>query len=199
MTLHLKRLVVIATLSTTLAACSTNPVNNNGSVGNTYPNSTANSNTNDTSTNGGGTNAGETTYESNSNTTINNYEGNTSTNDENTTYTEEASNTPNYTDWSSNTNNTSDGNYTNATNQKGFVVQLIASISQQKASNIKNTFASEGYPAIQNTIERNGQTLYRVQIGPYATKEEAKTLLNKMRRRYKRNIYVNAAFINQNQ
>jgi cell division protein FtsN len=198
MTLNLKHLFVIATLSTTLAACSTNPVTNSGSTGATSPSSSTNSgstytdgNSNTSDTQG----SSNTEIADNTNSTVNSYEGNTTSNN-GITYTEGTSNTTNYTDWSSSTNN--EAQYANTAHQRGFVVQLIASISPQKANNIKTTFASEGYPAIQNTIERNGQTLHRVQIGPYTTKEEANTQLNKMRRRYKHNVYVNGAFINEN-
>lgn len=199
MTLNLKHLFVIATLSTTLAACSSNPVTNSGSTGATYPSSNTNAgstgNSNTSASSQGSSSTGAITYDDNTNSAINSYEGNTTSNN-GTTYSEDTSNTTNYTDWSSSTNN--EGQYANTAHQRGFVVQLIASISPQKANTIKTTFASEGYPAIQNTIERNGQTLHRVQIGPYTTKKEANTQLNKMRRRYKRNVYVNAAFINEN-
>jgi hypothetical protein len=187
MTLHLTRLLFIATLSITLAACSTNPINN-------YP-----------ATGGGGytsktpsvTNKDPYTY--NNNTNIDNYNY-----QDNTGYTGAgaggggggvaAGGTG-----GGNTTTTDYENYTDNSRQTGFVVQLIASISEEKATRIKETFATEGYPAIQNSIDRNGQILYRVQIGPYTAKSEARAILNKMRRRYQRNPYVDVAFINENQ
>ena len=87
---------------------------------------------------------------------------------------------------------------TNQPSQKGFVIQLIASIDSQKAGSIKDTFSAEGYRVIQNTINSNGRLLHRVQIGPYSTQREARAVFDKMKRRYKRNTYVNAAFINRN-
>ncbi len=95
---------------------------------------------------------------------------------------------------------TGGGTTTSTTNPDhlGFVVQLTATISQDKANELYNTFSAEGYHVIQNTIERAGRTLYRVQIGPYASKNDAKNGLLKLKRRYKRNPYVRSAFVNEN-
>jgi septal ring-binding cell division protein DamX len=175
MTLHFTHLLFITTLSVTLAACSTNPINNPITRGEGYTGSNVPIQTPVT------THKDPYSY---NNTNINkyNYQDNT-----------------NYTGGGDGgaTTTTDYENYTNSTHQTGFVVQLIASISQEKATGIKETFAAEGYPAIQNSIERNGQILYRVQIGPYATKSEARAMLNKMRQRYQHNPYVDVAFINK--
>jgi len=177
MTLSLTRLLFIATLSVILAACSTNPIDRpttgGGYVGSnnvpTYPPVATN----------------KDPYTYNNTNDKYNYQDNTSS------YTGTGSG-------GAATTTTDYENYTNNTTQTGFVVQLIASSSKEKATGIKETFAAEGYPAIQNSIDRNGQILYRVQIGPYATESEANAMLNKMRRRYQRNPYVDVAFINQN-
>jgi len=178
MTLHLTHLLFIATLSVTLAACSTNPINN-PTIGGEY---TGNNRPIQTPT---ATNKDPYTYNNTNTNNANidryNYQDNTS-----------------YTDAGGGTTTTDYENYTNNSSQTGFVVQLIASISEEKATGIKETFAAEGYPAIQNSIDRNGQTLYRVQIGPYGTKSEANAMLNKMRRRYQHNPYIDVAFINEN-
>jgi septal ring-binding cell division protein DamX len=171
----LKQLLFIAILSATMAACSTNPVNNgSGGANNTAGNTTGNTNTGGSSTDNTNTNDGGYTS-GNTNNGNTNTSGNTDTG-----------------------NNTDDGYYASTPNQRGFVVQLTASISQQKANTVKNTFVAEGYPIIQNNIKTNGRILYRVQVGPYATQGEARAVLNKMRKRYKRNPYVNRAIINEN-
>ena len=95
---------------------------------------------------------------------------------------------------------TGGGTTTNTTNPDhlGFVVQLTASINQSKADQLADTFAAEGYHVIQNHIERNGRTLYRVQIGPYVSKQAARAGLAKIKNRYQRNAYVRSAFVNEN-
>lgn len=96
-------------------------------------------------------------------------------------------------------NTTSYNNYEGVYNpQKGFAVQLIATISPEKADRISQTFTSEGYHVIQNSIVSNGQRLYRVQIGPFVMKHEAVNVLEQMRRRYHQNELVDVAFINEN-
>jgi cell division septation protein DedD len=90
-----------------------------------------------------------------------------------------------------------DGNPDPGSVQKEFVVQLIASSSQAKANQIKTTFAREGYATSVNPLVVNGKTLYRVQIGPYATEAEAQAVLTKMKQRYQRNGYVKNAVIKE--
>ncbi len=198
---NFKRLFFITILSSTMAACTPNPVvdNNNTTVGsyNSNNNNPANNNPNtaintstqtDTTTsidgyiyNGGYTNS--TNDSINNNTDIST--GVVINNESN-----EVNNNM--------TTNTNNENYTSNQGQKGFVVQLTASISQAKTDKIRDTFVAEGYPVIQNSINRDGQILYRVQIGPYATKEKARAIFAQLKNRYKRNPFVNSAFINEN-
>ncbi|MCK5813581.1 MAG: SPOR domain-containing protein [Cocleimonas sp.] len=176
MRLNLNRILFITILSATMTACSTNPVvDNNKSVAtgtiSHNSNTPAQSTVNTNSTD-------EYTY-TGSNTTYDN----SNTEETNSTETIDV---------------VDKGNYVGNAAQKGFVVQLTASISEAKTNKIKNTFAGEGYSVIQNRIDRNGQILYRVQIGPYISKEEAKSILTKMKTRYKNNIYIKTAFVNEN-
>ena len=76
-----------------------------------------------------------------------------------------------------------------------FVVQLIASSSSQKAQGIQREFTSEGYQAYISPIVVAGQTLHRVQIGPYGSEANAYSVLQSMRKRYQSNIYVNTAVV----
>ena len=173
MTSNITHVLFITVLSATMTACSTNPtIDNKGAMTGTisdYSNKTNTANTNSTD---------EYTY-----TGSNTNPDNSHTNEANTADTTEV---------------VDNGNSTDNLAQKGFVVQLTASISEAKTDKIRDTFTAEGYPIIQNSIHRNGQILYRVQIGPYASKEEAREVLNKMKIRYKRNAYVKSAFINEN-
>ncbi len=185
---NLNRLFFITILSTTMVACSTNPVTDDRNT------ATGGYNTNTTSTN--------TTSTNTSNTNTSNTDG--------YTYSGGNSNINSEVDYSNNTNipevsYSNDTSYTTDTvntpknsAQKGFVVQLTASISEAKTDRIKNAFVADGYPVIQNSIQRNGQTLYRVQIGPYSTKAEAKRVFYALKNRYRHNPYVKSSFINEN-
>jgi len=79
---------------------------------------------------------------------------------------------------------------------QGFVVQLLASSNASKAASVKNIFVREGYKnTTVNAILKNGQTLHRVQIGPFGTQADAQRVLNQMKRRYRKNRYVNSAVV----
>lgn len=82
--------------------------------------------------------------------------------------------------------------------QRGFVVQLIASAYPERAEEIKNQYVREGYSTFVNTIVRHGQTLYRVQIGPYVAEQDAEEVLINMQQRYPHNELVTDAIINEN-
>ncbi len=83
----------------------------------------------------------------------------------------------------------------NVSTGEGYVVQLIASSSAPKAESIKDEFVAEGYKAYVSELNTNGQTLYRVQIGPYGTEADAQRVLSQMKRRYQRNEHVNSAVV----
>ncbi|MCK5918955.1 MAG: SPOR domain-containing protein [Cocleimonas sp.] len=204
----LKQLLILATLSATMTACTPNPVNNNGGAG-SYTG--GNTNTGEHTNTGGSINTDSGTSTDNTNNSA--YSGgNTSTNNNtgntNRDYASTDNNTSNtkgeYTSTDNNNTSNTKGNYASTANNtgssahQGFVVQLIASSSQQKANTVKNTFLTEGYSVIQNNIKTNGRVLYRVQIGPYTTQGEARAVLAKMKTRYRRNAHVNTAIINEN-
>ncbi len=79
---------------------------------------------------------------------------------------------------------------------QSYVVQLLATKSASKAASVKNTFVREGYRnTTVNTINRGGQVLHRVQIGPFGTQADGQRVLNQMKRRYHKNPYVNSAVV----
>lgn len=81
---------------------------------------------------------------------------------------------------------------------KGFGVQLFASSDEGRANDIKNTFAKEGYNMIVVPLVVDSKTLYKTQVGPFATEMEANAMLAKMKTRYTKNAYVNSAVIKEN-
>lgn len=76
-----------------------------------------------------------------------------------------------------------------------YVVQLIASANEQKAQSIQREFTGEGYQVYVSPKVVAGQTLHRVQVGPYSTKADAYSMLESMRRRYLSNAYVSGAVV----
>ncbi|HPE61191.1 MAG: SPOR domain-containing protein, partial [Thiothrix sp.] len=90
------------------------------------------------------------------------------------------------------------GSNVTTTGTSGHVVQLLASNSQAKAEAARILMMQAGYNAFVNTVNSNGTTLYRVQVGPYASKDEAGNVLNQMRTTLAANPYVAQAFVNQN-
>lgn len=90
------------------------------------------------------------------------------------------------------------GGTTTPSPNKGFAVQLFASSDEGRANEIKDTFAKEGYDMIVVPLAVEGKTLYKTQVGPFATEAEANAMLAKMKTRYKKNEYVNSAVIKEN-
>lgn len=96
------------------------------------------------------------------------------------------------------TGDTGGGSTTTPSPYKGFAVQLFASSDEGRANEIKDTFAKEGYNMIVVPLVVDGKTLYKTQVGPFATEAEANAMLAKMKVRYAKNAYVNSAVIKQN-
>ena len=76
-----------------------------------------------------------------------------------------------------------------------YVVQLIASKNASKANTIKQTFNAKGYQTYVSPLNVNGQTLHRVQVGPYASESDAYTVLQQMRQHYGTNLHVRSAVV----
>lgn len=90
------------------------------------------------------------------------------------------------------------GGTTTPSPYKGFGVQLFASSNESRANEIKDMFAKEGYNMIVVPLVVDGKTLYKTQVGPFATEAEANAALAKMKTRYKKNAFVNSAVIKEN-
>ena len=63
---------------------------------------------------------------------------------------------------------------------KAWVLQVATMSSQQRASNLVGTLRKKGYTAFSRPLERNGQTLWRVQIGPNLERAALATLKPKI-------------------
>lgn len=73
----------------------------------------------------------------------------------------------------------------------GYVVQLISTSNKKKARGIQKTFKREGYKSFITKTTLSGKTLYHVRVGRYKDKKLALQVQQGMKKRYKRNVYVN--------
>ena len=57
---------------------------------------------------------------------------------------------------------------------KGFYVQVQATSSERKAEALVKQLASQGLPAYKTPVEKQGATIWRVRVGLYKTRDEAR-------------------------
>lgn len=79
--------------------------------------------------------------------------------------------------------------------KNGYAIQLLATSSSSRANDLKNVMAGEGYPTYVTRTQQNGKLLYRVRIGQYSKRSAAASAQAAMKRRYKKNTYVNRSAI----
>ncbi|PID46421.1 MAG: hypothetical protein CSB47_04175 [Proteobacteria bacterium] len=79
--------------------------------------------------------------------------------------------------------------------KNGYTIQLLATSSAKRANDLKKVMRGEGYPTYVTKTQRNGKVLYRVRIGQYADRSTAAKAQAAMKRRYKKNTYVNNSAI----
>lgn len=82
-----------------------------------------------------------------------------------------------------------------ATDKSGYSIQISASHNLDDATKVMDRFAAEGYSTFIVSSEIRGRKMYQVRIGPYGEREEAKTIRNKIRRRFPHSRYVKRSFI----
>lgn len=61
-----------------------------------------------------------------------------------------------------------------ATDGKGFYVQVLATSSERNAEKLVREFSAKGYPAYKVSVSQKAGTLWRVRVGNYATRDEAR-------------------------
>ncbi len=79
-----------------------------------------------------------------------------------------------------------------------YVVQLLATSNKSKANGLKATMSREGYPAYVTRTTRAGKALYRVRVGSYSGKSSAIKKQASMKRRYRKNTYVQSSIVVRN-
>lgn len=61
-----------------------------------------------------------------------------------------------------------------ATDGKGFYVQVLATSSERNAEKLVRELSAKGYPAYKVSVSQKAGTLWRVRMGNYATRDEAR-------------------------
>lgn len=61
-----------------------------------------------------------------------------------------------------------------ATDSKGFYVQVLATSSERNAEKLVRELSAKGYPAYKVSVSQKAGTLWRVRVGNYATRDEAR-------------------------
>lgn len=61
-----------------------------------------------------------------------------------------------------------------ATDGKGFYVQVLATSSERNAEKLVRELSAKGYPAYNVSVSQKAGTLWRVRVGNYATRDEAR-------------------------
>jgi DedD protein len=64
----------------------------------------------------------------------------------------------------------------------GYVVQLAAFADDKGANALANRLKKSGHPAFTEPVTTSHGTLWRVRVGPYATRDEANTARDKLKR-----------------
>jgi len=68
---------------------------------------------------------------------------------------------------------------------KPYNIQIEAVMDKSGADEMVSRLKALGYNAQETTVALNGQTWYRVRIGPYASADEANAAQNKLREQYR--------------
>ena len=71
-----------------------------------------------------------------------------------------------------------------------FYVQVISSREESKAKRYQQDLLRRGFKAFLSPVERDGQKFYRVRIGPYARRDQAQAVVEKVRKRVTRDAIV---------
>lgn len=74
-------------------------------------------------------------------------------------------------------------------------IQLFTTSDRSKANRMKKDLTKVKFSTTVTTLERNGQTLYRVRVGPYAGKEAAMHFQQALKKLFKKNQSIQNSII----
>lgn len=70
------------------------------------------------------------------------------------------------------------------------VIQVFSSADQAQASRVLERLRGDGYAAYVEPVQENGQTLFRVRIGPFASKEAAEPVAATVRSKHHLDTWI---------
>lgn len=70
------------------------------------------------------------------------------------------------------------------------VIQVFSSAEKDQAERIRQRLANGGHPAFLSPVEVGGATMYRVRIGPYATRADAQKVADQVRKGQKLDTWI---------
>jgi len=76
---------------------------------------------------------------------------------------------------------------------EGFIVQVFSSHDREQAGKIRGQLAAAGFKTFIAPLEKDGETLYRVRIGPFAERARAERAERDVKAKFKLETWVTAA------
>ena len=70
------------------------------------------------------------------------------------------------------------------------VIQVFSSADKDQADKVRDRLVSAGLTAFLSPIAKNGQTMYRVRIGPFPSRPAAETVAEKVRKEHKLDTWI---------
>jgi SPOR domain len=70
------------------------------------------------------------------------------------------------------------------------VIQVFSSADREQADRVRSNLADAGFQAFLSPLAKNGQTMYRVRIGPFATRAAAEPVAEKVRKEQKLDTWI---------
>jgi cell division septation protein DedD len=70
------------------------------------------------------------------------------------------------------------------------VIQVFSTADKDQADKVRERLVKAGQPAFLSPIDKNGQTMYRVRLGPYSSRETAQAVAERVRREQKLDTWI---------
>jgi cell division septation protein DedD len=70
------------------------------------------------------------------------------------------------------------------------VIQVFSSSDREQADKVREDLVNAGFTAFLSPLAKNGQTMYRVRIGPFANRASAEPVAEKVRKEHKLDTWI---------
>ena len=70
------------------------------------------------------------------------------------------------------------------------VIQVFSSADREQADKVREDLVNAGFTAFLSPLAKNGQTMYRVRIGPFANRASAEPVAEKVRKEHKLDTWI---------